>query len=680
MGFYQTIHQQHGGEVVRLLKTWAKINIKLASLRNRKIFLLTCRTQGITPSHVINNTKNIETMIDIEDGHTGHKIKGFMLRLNSKIVNLEIASTHKNVTTCEKSKDIISEKLNSKIPNIFTDFQHRQNQTYNKQFNKIKKSNLNKINALKTKQTQHIFQTQDNWVKNLSGCDIPVEIKNFLALGFKFALPMSQRDISVKGLLAQVENIISSFSAIKKNVFRAKITNILTNYLNRSYSNTYLDILYNKTKAFFKNHPNLIITRSDKGNVTVIMETDTYNNQAEQILSDEKYYVLLQKDPTSTYQQKANRIVSSLKSKNMISENQARELTIYDQSSPKFYGLPKIHKPVLSLRPIISSIKSPNSKLASFVTRILTDAYDKNNAYYVTDTFDFAEFVNDKQLPTNHTLISLDVVSLFSNIPYYLIDKSIKQRWSNISNHTEIPQRDFLELIKFIFDTTYFQFNNKYYKQILGTPMGATLSPIISQYVMDDLLDSCIPKLSYQVPFLKKFVDDIVCSVPEKGVNEILSVFNSYDPNIQFTVEVEKDRSVPFLDTKLIRNPENKIILDWYIKPTSSGRYLNYNSHHTEKIKINLILALKHRVQRISHPTLKNKNLDKLLNILSNNGYPKKLLKKLLFNSNNYNNAQTSRGVDALTLPILNTNEEERTFYYSFPYIPEITHKISKNF
>lgn len=127
---------------------------------------------------------------------------------------------------------------------------------------------------------------------------------------------------------------------------------------------------------------------------------------------------------------------------------------------------------------------------------------------------------------------------------------------------------------------------------------------------MDDLIDACIPKLSFEIPFLKKFVDDIVCSIPENRVDEILQVFNSYDSNIQFTVEVEKDRSVPFLDTKLIRSSENRIILDWYIKPTSSGRHLNYNSFHTEKIKINLVLALKNRIKRVSHPTLRNKNFD----------------------------------------------------------------------
>src|SRR3978361_1736395 len=162
--------------------------------------------------------------------------------------------------------------------------------------------------------------------------------------------------------------------------------------------------------------------------------------------------------------------------------------------------------------------------------------------------------------------------------------------------------------------------------------MGATISPIIAQYVMDELLDSCVPKLSYRIPLLKKYVDDIICVIPEGGDNEILDIFNGYNPHIQFTIEKETNNSVPFLDTRVIRN-NNTLLLDWYIKPTSSGRYLNYHSSHSEKMKINLVLGLKNRIYRISHRTLYHKNIKLLYNILIKNAYPPRLLTKLLYNT-----------------------------------------------
>lgn len=274
----------------------------------------------------------------------------------------------------------------------------------------------------------------------------------------------------------------------------------------------------------------------------------------------------------------------------------------------------------------------------------------------------------------------MDVVSLFTNIPIELVINSINKRWDNISNYTTIPKIEFLNVVKFIFDTTYFLFNKKYYKQILGTPMGATISPIVAQYVMDDLLDECVPKLSFNLPFLKKYVDDLILSIPSDGKDEVLRTFNNYNQHIQFTIESETDNSVPFLDTKLIRNHENKIMLDWYVKPTSSGRYINYNSYHSEKMKINLVLGLKLRIVRISHPTLQQQNLNKLYNILLDNSYPERLLKKIIFNTStiNYqqqNDLQTGTPDISAFLTI-----NQPIYYFSVPAIHTVTNKITKIF
>jgi len=137
--------------------------------------------------------------------------------------------------------------------------------------------------------------------------------------------------------------------------------------------------------------------------------------------------------------------------------------------------------------------------------------------------------------------------------------------------------------------------------------------------------------LSFKIPLLKKYVDDIICIIPNNADVEILEVFNNHDPHIKFTIEKEDDNnSVPFLDTKLMRR-NNILLLDWYVKPTSSGRYLNYNSTHSEKMKTNLVLGLKHRIYKISHRTLYQKNIKLLFNTLVGNSYPPRLLSRLLY-------------------------------------------------
>ena len=187
-------------------------------------------------------------------------------------------------------------------------------------------------------------------------------------------------------------------------------------------------------------------------------------------------------------------------------------------------------------------------------------------------------------------------------------------------------------LLNFVFDNNFFSYKGNYYRQTFGCAMGSKLSPILAQYITDDLLDTCIPSLSFEIPFIKKFVDDLITSIPADKVEEILMVFNNYDANLKFTIEREdENKSVPYLDTRVIRDQEGNIVLDWYQKQSASGRYLNYHSIHSLGIKKNLIKQMKKRITNISDNQFLNKNLRKLELDLIKNGYPKQLVNSLLF-------------------------------------------------
>lgn len=55
--------------------------------------------------------------------------------------------------------------------------------------------------------------------------------------------------------------------------------------------------IYFKTKKFLQDNSNIIITRSDKGNVTVALYKNDYHNDVMQLLGDKNFYIKLQKDP-----------------------------------------------------------------------------------------------------------------------------------------------------------------------------------------------------------------------------------------------------------------------------------------------------------------------------------------------------------------------------------------------
>ena len=524
------------------------------------------------------------------------------------------------------------------------------------------------------------IKVKDNWLKNLTNTQLPAEVKNFLALGPKFSLQPSIKDFSIIKFLADFESIINNSTIENKVLHTAQVTNILTNYThkNKHLNKIWLPTL-KTTRQFLKDNPDTIVLKADKGNITVVWSRKEYNNFALQHLSDNKYYVKLNKNPTITIQTKANKIISQLKNSNYITIDISKKHTLYNTVPSKFYCLPKVHKQDLCVRPIVSSIDSPNSGITQLFTDILTASYNKANSYYIKDSFDFASFINGFKLPENYVLISLDVVSLYTNIHKKLIMDSIKRHWAAICEVTKIPQKVFLDSIEFIFDTNFFSFNDTFYKQILGTPMGSSISPIISQFVMDDLLNDCLSILPFQIPFLKKYVDDIICAIPADSEEVILNIFNSHNQYLSFTLEKETDNSVPFLDTKLIRGNDGLIILNWYQKPTNTGRYLNYSSFHEERIKINLVLGLKNRIEKVCHPTLRMDNLKKLYDILIDNSYPRPLLNKLLFSNPSITpiSENTNTVVMQPTTPnAVNSQSTQLTTYRSLPHVKNLTNQV----
>ena len=79
--------------------------------------------------------------------------------------------------------------------------------------------------------------------------------------------------------------------------------------------------------------------------------------------------------------------LKDLANNNEITQEMLDELRPIGSITPKLYGLPKLHKPNIPLRPIISMIKSPQHKLAKFLNKLLQPVLSFYSRYIVTDSF-----------------------------------------------------------------------------------------------------------------------------------------------------------------------------------------------------------------------------------------------------------------------------------------------------
>ncbi|XP_044751735.1 uncharacterized protein LOC123311729 [Coccinella septempunctata] len=130
--------------------------------------------------------------------------------------------------------------------------------------------------------------------------------------------------------------------------------------------------------------------------------------------------------------------------------------------------------------------------------------------------------------------------------------------------------------------------------------MGNCLASIVAEIVMSELQEQALSGLSFRVPLFKRYVDDIFTILPHDKINDTVGVFNNFHPRLQFTVEIESNGSLAFLDVEVIRDGVS-LITRWYNKPTFSGRVLNFYSHHPFSHKVNIINNMKSRALQLSH-------------------------------------------------------------------------------
>lgn len=561
---------------------------------------------------------------------------------------------------------------------------------YDQEFRKIKKANIKKLKNLSSSQASIIVNTQQKCVFNFTDVVLPEEVNRILTLEPNFGLPVTNIDVKPVLFIKNIEDALDqvniegmdlvSLNDEKSNI-RGRVVNILNNFYFGHNNRIDKAELYEKTlvkdfkrtRKFLGANKEIIVSRSDKGNSTVVMYKHEYVTKLEEMLGDNETYQLITKDPTVKFMEQANGLVTRLFGANVISEDLKKYLIIRQALPPKLYGLRKVHKSGCALRPVVSCISSPGYKLARFLHNTLAPVI-KTFKFNLKNSHEFVEGIKNIRLPENYRLVSLDVVSLFTNIPKDLVLEIIIKNWDEWSKLIKVPKELLLELVKYCFNSSYFTIDGKIYRQLDGSAMGNPASPALANLVVNDVMEEVMRDLPFEIKLLKIYVDDSIAAVPQDCIGMMLDLFNSYHRKIQFTMEVEVERSIPFLDLRVIRAEDGTIIIDWYRKPTHSGRILNYRSNHPSEQKIGIIKGMTLKILNNTHEKFHQSNLGKLKELLVNNNYPRAMIKIAIDASVekwHRTNSNTNLNLDEAT-----GNKR----FMRFPFIKHMSSKINACF
>ena len=279
-----------------------------------------------------------------------------------------------------------------------------------------------------------------------------------------------------------------------------------------------------------------------------------------------------------------------------------------------------------SLRPILSATGTPTYDLAKFLVPILKPLTE--NEYTVHDSFSFANDV--RKLSSKNLMASLDVESLFTNIPLEeTIDNIINDLYLSTEKVHNFEKHELKQLLMFAAFESFFVFDGEYYIQVDGVAMGSPLGPTLANaflcYYEKKWLRECPEKFLPNV--YKRYVDDIFVTFESYSqLLKFVDYMNHQHPNLKFTFEVEQNNSFSFLDVKICRE-NDRFTTSIYRKPTFSGVFTHFDSFIPTSYKHGLVNTLIFRCFKIcsSYEKIHNEIVS-LKDILKHNSYPKNFI------------------------------------------------------
>ena len=300
---------------------------------------------------------------------------------------------------------------------------------------------------------------------------------------------------------------------------------------------------------------------------------------------------------------------------------------------------------------------SPTYQLSKYLANLLKHLC-LQNVCTINNGKEFAEFVCSQKLDHDETIVSFDVVSLFTSIPVPLAPNVVKRKLSENDvwrSYTNLKDKQVVELLDFVLSNSYFKFEDTYFHQISGCAMGSPVSAVIAEIVMQEIESIALDSSPCPVRWWRRYVDDSNSCLRKQDVQKFHSHLNSINTNIQFTIEMpstsEQGHAISFLDTNIIFTDDGDIEVDVHRKSTHTNKYLSFHSHNPIQSKRNVVKTLIDRANTVpSTDDRKQLEKDRIIQDLKLNDYPEKFISDTCRPRNKppHNDSEMTRGVTCI--------------------------------
>ena len=424
--------------------------------------------------------------------------------------------------------------------------------------------------------------------------------------------------------------------------------------------------LERKALSSLRKRSDIVIKPADKGSATVVMSRDDYLVRVMKHLNNTQFYEKLSEDPTERFSEEITNYLTGMFERNVLDRDTFGFLRPKDVRTSRFYILPKLHKPGIPGRPIVSSCGAPTERISKFIDYHLSPLVKKVPSY-VKDTNDFLSKLREIRVTPESLLVTLDVTSLYTNIPHKDGVDACREAL-NTRGVLDPPTDDLINLINLVLERNNFAFNDVHYLQKHGTAMGTRMAPSYANLFMGQLEGDLLEQAERKPTTWWRYIDDIFAIWPhgEEHLRDFIQAINSRHDTIKFTAEWSNE-SVTFLDTEVIRDG-NRLITDLHIKPTDTHQYLHQRSCHPLHCKNSIAYSQALRIRRIcSRHTDYLQHVEELKGYLVRRGYDEKTVHQRI-------NKATGRDRDSLLTPHESTTKQTVPFVVTYhPDLPNLT-------
>ena len=225
----------------------------------------------------------------------------------------------------------------------------------------------------------------------------------------------------------------------------------------------------------------------------------------------------------------------------------------------------------------------------------MSDSHARNSAQ-------FATFIACQVHHSGTVLVSFDVISLFTNVPVDLAVQVAHERLNadtSLEEHTTLSADRVANLLRFCLDVTFLACRGEYYQHTFGTAMDSPVSVTAANLVMEDVEKRALSTYPLPLPFWKRYVDDTLTALPLDKVQQFHQHLNSIETTIQFTVEMESESTLSFLDTRITHHSDGSLSTTVFRKSTHTDKYLDFQSHYPLAHKVAVACTLFDRAKKI---------------------------------------------------------------------------------